>query len=205
MLILARHGTTALNEQGVIQGAQDYGLSEAGRHEAGSLAHWIAGNFDVQLIFVSPARRALETAHFVLSSLSRETPVTIVEELREREYGSFEGLDTDQLKAARRQCGLALDDLRQNWANSTEVESDAAVWRRFRHFADTAGLMNLASRLDVLAVSHGGVIKAILCSALGIPPERPFPFMVDPASAAVLAVRGEYLQLSALRQNEYSY
>jgi broad specificity phosphatase PhoE len=59
--------------------------------------------------------------------------------------------------------------------------------------------------LDVLAVSHGGVIKAILCSALGIPPERPFPFMVNPASATVLAVRGEYLQLSALRQNEYSH
>jgi broad specificity phosphatase PhoE len=205
MLILARHGTTALNEQGVIQGAQDFGLSEAGRDEAGRLARWIAGNFDIQLIFASPARRALETAHFVLSSLSREAPVTIVEELREREYGSFEGLDTDQLKAARRQRGLALDDLRQNWANSTEVESDAEVWRRFRHFADTAGLMSLASRLDVLAVSHGGVIKAILCSALGIPPERPFPFMVNPASATVLAVRGEYLQLSALRQNEYSH
>jgi len=205
MLILARHGTTALNEQGVVQGAQDFGLSEAGRVEAGSLARWIAGNFDIQLIFVSPARRALETAHLVLSSLSRQAPVTVVEELRERGYGSFEGLDADQLKAARRQRGLGLDDLRQNWANSTEVESDAEVWSRFRHFAETAGLMNLASRMDVLAVTHGGAIKAVLCSALGIPPERPFPFMVGPASAAVLAVRGEYLQLYALWQNEYSY
>ena len=205
MLILVRHGTTTLNELGLVQGTQDYSLSEAGRDEASNLAHWIARNFEIRLVFTSPSRRAQETAHVISSSLSPDIPVRISEELREREYGSFEGLDNDQLKAARIRQGLPLDDLRQNWANTAEVESDSEVWARFSNFAEKVGLLDSATRVDVLVVSHGGTIKAILCSTLGIPPERPYPFMIGPASAAVLAIRDEYLQLHALWQNEYSH
>jgi broad specificity phosphatase PhoE len=86
--------------------------------------------------------------------------------------------------------------------HAEKVESDRQVWLRFRAFADRADLIARAAESDVLLITHGGTIKAVICSELGIPPDRPFPFKIDPASAAALAVRDQHLQLCLLWQND---
>jgi broad specificity phosphatase PhoE len=201
MLVLARHATTLINEAGRVQGEQEVGISELGKREAVGLARWLVAGYRPRTILASPARRVQETAEILqrfLGGVSIET----ADELRERDYGPFEGLDAEELSLARQRYGLSPHDPRQNWADAADVESDQQVWKRFRAFADRVDLLPRARAEDVLLLTHAGTAKAILCSMLGVSPDRPYPFAMGPASAAVLAVRGPYLQLCALWQNE---
>lgn len=202
MLVLARHATTTLNEKGWVQGKQDLGLSESGQQQVHRLARWLAAGFVPRSIATSPARRAVETAQLLLHHLGADIVIEQAEELLERDYGPFEGLDDEQLRFMRERQGLPPHDPRQNWMHAEKVESDRQVWLRFRAFADRADLIARAAESDVLLITHGGTIKAVICSELGIPPDRPFPFKIDPASAAALAVRDQHLQLCLLWQND---
>jgi broad specificity phosphatase PhoE len=59
MLILARHGRTAANAQGLLQGRMDMPLDEVGREQARRIAVALAG---VDVVISSPLQRAVETA-----------------------------------------------------------------------------------------------------------------------------------------------
>ena len=59
MLILARHGRTAANAQGLLQGRMDLPLDEVGREQARKIAVALAS---VDVVISSPLRRAVETA-----------------------------------------------------------------------------------------------------------------------------------------------
>jgi broad specificity phosphatase PhoE len=59
MLILARHGRTAANAQGLLQGRMDQPLDEVGREQARKIAVALAS---VDVVISSPLRRAVETA-----------------------------------------------------------------------------------------------------------------------------------------------
>jgi broad specificity phosphatase PhoE len=59
MLILARHGRTAANAQGLLQGRMDLPLDEVGREQARKIAVALAA---VDVVISSPLRRAVETA-----------------------------------------------------------------------------------------------------------------------------------------------
>ncbi len=62
MLILARHGRTAANAQGLLQGRMDLPLDEVGQEQARKIAVALAS---VDVVISSPLRRAVETAEAV--------------------------------------------------------------------------------------------------------------------------------------------
>ena len=101
IVTLLRHGSTAWNEQGRMQGRRDVPLSERGRSQVRA---WrmpadepapSTGGHDAPAPWVSsPLRRAVETAEI----LSGETP-RIEEALTEMDWGEWEGFTLDELRS----------------------------------------------------------------------------------------------------------
>lgn len=80
-LWLIRHGLTRLSEEKRYQGALDEGLSERGR------AALRRADFDPLRVYVSPMRRAKETAAILFPDAEQ----IVVPDLREMDFGGFEG------------------------------------------------------------------------------------------------------------------
>ncbi|GAA1508833.1 putative phosphoglycerate mutase [Agromyces terreus] len=144
---IVRHGETDWNVQRRIQGATDIPLNDTGRAQAVETAASLAGR-SWNAIVSSPLSRASETADLIAAALDLDQP-DIVPALAERSHGVLEGLDHGGRAAVEAQ------------APTIEgLEPRSAVVERAR-----AALLELASTHpgeDVIVVTHGGVIHALM-------------------------------------------
>ncbi len=87
-IVAIRHGETAWNVEGRIQGHHDVPFNELGRWQAERLAQALMPD-RLDLIYSSDLRRAAETAEAV----ARRCSVSVVHDvgLRERDFGHFQG------------------------------------------------------------------------------------------------------------------
>src|SRR5204862_4989264 len=95
-LLLARHGESVWNAERRFQGHTDIALSERGRAQAEALGRALRG-YKVAAAYVSPFRRARETAEVALRELG--VAPTVIEELRELSLGAWEGCTVDEVRA----------------------------------------------------------------------------------------------------------
>ncbi len=158
MIAFVRHGQTALNHAGCLQGRLDAPLSDLGAQQAAALAAALA-DAPVTAVFSSPLQRALATAA-AIAARHDVTPV-VDERLIELDYGDWDGVKLTDVPA----------DAWAQWRTDPAFappggETLAAVTARVTSFcaerleADGPGL--------VLAVSHVSPIKAAVCHALGV-------------------------------------
>jgi broad specificity phosphatase PhoE len=95
-VVLARHGQTEWSLSGQHTGTTDIPLTDAGREQARALARRLEGR-EFGVVLSSPLERALETCR--LAGLGDR--VSVREELREWDYGEYEGLTTAEIQAGR--------------------------------------------------------------------------------------------------------
>jgi probable phosphoglycerate mutase len=88
-ILAIRHGETAWNVGGRIQGHLDIPLNDTGRAQARRLARALAGRDAIDLIVSSDLARAFETAHTVADATG--APLVANAALRERCFGDFQG------------------------------------------------------------------------------------------------------------------
>ena len=89
-IYIIRHGQTALNRQGVLQGRSDHPLNPAGEDQArkaAALFRRLHVTFDHA--FTSPLRRAVQTAGIIAPYLAAEEDSRLLE----MDYGPYEGAD----------------------------------------------------------------------------------------------------------------
>jgi len=152
MIAFLRHGATAWNAAGRMQGRADPPLSPNGRAAlqgmrlpaALALARWVS----------SPARRARETA-----DLLGADAVEVADALVEMDWGAWEG---ETLATLRRDPDFAENEARGLDFQPPGGESPRAVLRRVAAWTAT-----LTGDRPVVAVTHKGVIRAVLCLATG--------------------------------------
>ena len=96
MLVLVRHGETEWSRSGQHTGSTDVPLTEAGREKARCLRARLTGH-EFALVLTSPLSRARETAD--LAGFGDRAAVE--PDLRELDYGEYEGLTTDQIREHR--------------------------------------------------------------------------------------------------------
>jgi probable phosphoglycerate mutase len=84
-----RHGETEANAAGTIAGSLDVDLTPLGREQA-RLAAGALATAPITAIYTSPLRRARETAQPIAEALG--LPVTILDEIAERNWGDLEGM-----------------------------------------------------------------------------------------------------------------
>jgi len=159
-LLLVRHGETDWNRDGRWQGGSDTRLNDLGREQARALADELDGNIDV--VYSSDLARARETADIVAAKLGLE--VRVDPRLRERSFGSWEGLTTLEIEER-------FTDSHRRWqAGEGAGADDAEPFEDF--FARVTGfladVLRLHPRQEVLVISHGGSIRVIHAVAAGV-------------------------------------
>ena len=159
IVTLIRHGSTAWNEQGRMQGRRDIRLSDHGRAQVrawrlpdnltapGTSVRWIT----------SPLRRAVETAELLCGT---EPPRESA--LAEMDWGGWEGMTFDEIRArfgpefARNQA-LGLDFRPPGGESPRDVRGRVQSW-----------LSRVATEgAPMVAVTHLGVVRAVLSLATG--------------------------------------
>ena len=180
-LLLARHGESTWNAERRFQGSTDIALSARGRAQAEALARGLRG-YRVRAAYVSPFRRALETAELALQGTS--VPLVVLEELRELSLGQWEGCTVDEIRAQDGDPYVA-------WLRAPHDcpppggEPLPVVSERVRAAIDRIAAAH-PNGDDVLVVAHGGVISVYACHLLGCSFNHLWRLRVDNASLTVV-------------------
>ncbi|MHB8910412.1 MAG: histidine phosphatase family protein [Syntrophales bacterium] len=183
-LILIRHGDLGEGCRGRYIGRTDEPLSPTGRRQAAALAGELGRIGKGARILCSPLLRARETA---ATALGADRTFSIDDDLREINFGRWELMSFAEIAAAD-------PDAVAGWAALDEAftfpggESISAFRKRIgaaagRIVADPAG--------TVVAVTHGGVIRLLICLLLGLDYRHYLLFDVRPGSVSEIAIEGE--------------
>lgn len=163
-IYLLRHGETAWNLDGRLQGQRDSALTEFGRRQAQQLGDLLAAHFhDGKLppFQVSPLGRAQETANLLRSRFAGlPAPYLIEPRLTEVGFGDWEGQTFDEIEAEWDDLIDAYDDLDWLFEAPGGEGYDQAVMRVESWLADQAGAL--------IAVTHGLTAQLICTRYLGL-------------------------------------
>ncbi len=159
-IVLVRHGETDWNRDNRLQGHADPPLNAAGRAQARSLARSL--DIAPDAVYSSPLARARETAAILAGGLGLE--VVLVEDLREVDVGSWSGLTRAQVEE-RFPAGY------RRWLEYGHGWEDGETYEALgeRVLASVHEIAEKHPGSRVLAVTHGGPIRAVLAAAAGVP------------------------------------
>jgi len=179
-LVLVRHAEAEASVRGRCYGSLDVGLSPLGRSQCTVLARALAGD-DVAAVWSSPRIRAVETATAIAEP--HGVPVHHDDRLRELDFGELEGRTYDEIAES-------LPELYAAWMTSpTDVQfpgGERYADLRARSLAAVGSLRGAHDGDTVVAVTHGGVVRAVLADVLGVADERIFRIGIEPASRTVI-------------------
>jgi broad specificity phosphatase PhoE len=160
-LILVRHGETAWNAEKIYRGRMDVNLDEVGIKQADLLGKYLS-NWELEAIYASPLRRALDTANII--ARYQKVGVHVAEGLIDFDYGEWQSLPEQEAKRlyptlhsewhdnphkVKMPGGESLEDVRRR---AIEVVND--VLSKYQG--------------SVVLVSHRVVNKVLICSLLGL-------------------------------------
>ena len=147
---ILRHGRTAYNDQRRYQGQLDIPLSPEGEAEL------IAAPFSPALVYVSPLRRAQQTARRIFPAARQQ----IVPDFAEMDFGDFDGRTADE---------MAEDAAYRAWvegdctAQCPNGESRALFCERTcAAFARLLDESAARGEERVVIVAHGGTLRAVM-------------------------------------------
>jgi ribonuclease H / adenosylcobalamin/alpha-ribazole phosphatase len=174
--LLLRHGQTPLSTEKRFAGIGDIELTETGVRQAKLAGERLAARGGMDVIVTSPLRRAQQTAAEV--SAATGAPVVVDEDLRETDFGAWEGLTFAE--AQQRWPDEVTTWLGDPGTAPPQGESFAAVGVRVR--AALARLLDRYAGQTVLVVSHVTPIKTLLTEALLAPPAALHRMFLDVGS-----------------------
>ena len=158
-LALIRHGPTAWNEAGRLQGRSDIALSPAGR---AAVRRWRLPPPVLRFAWAtSPLRRCIETAALLRDGHPEAPPARADPRLIEMSFGAWEGRTLAELRAEH---GAAMGEWEARGLDfkAPDGESPREVQARLRPF-----LAEIGGGGNILAVTHKGVIRAVYALASG--------------------------------------
>jgi broad specificity phosphatase PhoE len=159
-ILLIRHGETDWKRENRFQGHADPPLNALGLEQAAELATALAAE-ELAAVYSSPLQRALVTAQ-VVAEPHRLVPVPL-EALREVDVGSWEALTRDEIEQR-------YPEQFKRWLAYEQGWDDGETYEQMGERV-LAALEQIAARHDgdrILAVTHGGPIRAALARAEGI-------------------------------------
>ncbi|MDE2127382.1 MAG: histidine phosphatase family protein [Armatimonadetes bacterium] len=182
-VLIVRHGETAWNLEGRIQGQTDVCLSPAGVVQAGLLADRIARDFaPVSAIYSSDLRRASQTA----AAISLRCGAGVVTDPRLREYalGRWEGLTANDI-AANGEAEL-YRSFRADPAHVRPPGSEEVLAAHHRMAAAWDAIAEPPPGAVSVVVGHGGSLALLLSRLLGADIESAFHLELSNASLSVV-------------------
>ncbi len=176
-MYLMRHGTTTLH--GLYVGSTDVSLNREGRAKVIRTGEILAGEH-IEQVFCSPMKRCRETLDLLRLDVSSE----IEKDLREINFGRWEGRSFKEISKTD-------SDLIEDWRVNSESfcfpegECVKAFNRRVGAFAQKVAT---ASGNRILIVAHGGTIRHLLCTFLGLAPEKRMIFDIQAGAFSIVTL-----------------
>jgi alpha-ribazole phosphatase len=176
VLILVRHGRTAANKAGQLQGRLDQDLDEVGQRQAVAVSNFVRSMGPVDEVISSPLKRAQQTA------VQFGMPIETDDRFIELSYGVFEGVKHADVPS----------EVWNNWRKDFRYvpeggESLAALDERVR--SACADLAERAAVSNVVVVSHVSPMKSAVAWALGVDIGISWTCHLDHASVCRIAFR----------------
>jgi probable phosphoglycerate mutase len=152
-IVIVRHGQTEWSENGRHTSRTDLPLLEVGRVRAAEIGRELAAR-PFALVLTSPLRRARDTCELAGFGDRAE----IFEDLREWEYGEYEGLTTPEIRESVPGWWLWRDGCP---GGETPEQVGARADRALERLRRADG--------DALAFAHGHILRVVTARWVGLP------------------------------------
>ncbi|WP_413698997.1 histidine phosphatase family protein [Psychromonas sp. KJ10-10] len=154
ILYLARHGQTQWNTEHRIQGQFDSALTAKGEQQALHLAS-LCSTLNISRILTSSLGRAIQTANICAQALQIE--VNIVEGLKERHFGTWQGLLTPEVQNHQDYLEIT------SQITDCKPEQGESALQLLRRFQDTLKQqLQQHPQETFLVVTHGDVLRCFM-------------------------------------------
>lgn len=179
-LLLIRHAATNAFVNNAMLGSTDMGASSAGLDRVERLLPFLK-EYEPDTWYCSPMRRAVQTAERLQNLTSRNFNFIEDERIREIDFGRWEQKTYADIEASD-------PDLIPGWCHYDdftfpEGESVAGFVGRVGAVLDE---LSTSGKNTIGVVTHGGVIRTMICLALGLSTKNYLLFTVHPASLTIL-------------------
>ena len=181
-VVLVRHGATEWSENGRHTGRTDLPLLPAGRRQAEELARILRPD-EFGRVLCSPLRRARETCQLAGFGGRAE----ICEDLREWDYGQYEGLTTPEIRHQNPNWSLWRDGCPGG------ERPDQVVARADRALALSTGAsggsddtLPAGERRPAIMFAHGHILRTVAARWIGLDATGGSRLLLRPAALAVL-------------------
>ena len=174
-VVLVRHGETEWSRSGRHTGRTDVPLTEKGRRDAERLAACLSA-WRFERVLTSPLQRATETCQ--LAGLGERSELR--EDLREWDYGEYEGRTTPDIRTDRPGWTLWTDGVPGG------EHADQVGARADRVIAEVRRMDG-----DVVLFGHGHMLRVLATRWIELPPTAGSRFGLDPATISVLGYERE--------------
>lgn len=170
-LIIARHHESEWNKVGMWTGTRDVHLTQYGFAKSNEMGTLLK---DVRIdnAYASMQVRAIETLSCILNTLELfHVPAQYVHALNERDYGDYTGKNKWEMEKIIGE--EAFESMRRDWDYPVpNGETLKMVFERVVPFFRTVALPLLQAGRNVLIVSHGNALRALMMYLESIPPEK---------------------------------
>lgn len=183
-----RHGKPVEQAHRRCYGSLDVGLSEAGREQIRSRVNFLR-SLAPDVLYTSTSKRAVESAAEIKLELNMQARA--VPELREIDFGAFEGLTYEEIES---RYPLEYKGWMEHPTKIKFPDGDSFFDMKDRVIGFRASLFRNHRSQTVLTISHGGVNRILLAHALGLSDDK--IFRIEQTYAAVNII--DYLAQSAV-------
>ncbi len=182
-LILVRHGETAWNAEGRIQGMLDVPLNALGMQQAKLVADELARIVDVAEMVSSDLVRTRETATPIANATGFEPRFDV--RIRERHFGVWQGMTYEEWRIKDAE-GMA----RYNAGDPDYGPEGGETASQFlaRCVSAVSDLVTASKEKALILVTHGGVVSSMVRHAQGLNPQSARSWSVPNASISVWRV-----------------
>lgn len=194
-LILVRHGETAWNADLRFQGQSDISLSHRGKEQARITARRLAGE-KIDVAYASSLHRCSETAEIILDG--REVELRLRPELREMNFGSWEGLTFEEINAIS---PGVLQRMRSDLRSFKSPGGEAWVELEARVGTFLDEVLAQHQNDAVLIVGHVNPLRVLLTRLLRVEGKDWLPVQLYNCAVSVFEVDAERVRMVTLNDS----
>lgn len=175
-LYLVRHGETDYNNTMRFQGQTDIPLNQTGVEQAEKLAAFFK-DIPLDAVYSSSLQRAGKTAEIIAEAKGLE-PVSL-DALKEMSFGIWENMNSGDIQ---KKYPREWKDFFANPANTKIPQGESMNDVQKRTYPEVKRILDQYPEGNIAFVAHGGVIRVLICTMLGLDLNRAWRIHVGNAS-----------------------
>ena len=196
-LYLIRHGETDYNNALRFQGQTDIPLNQKGIEQAEKAADFFR-DIPLQAIYTSTLIRAKTTAEIIAGVKGMEVQET--DALREMSFGIWENMNS---KDIQKKYAKEWKDFFASPARTTIPQGESMSDVQKRAYPTVQEILDRYPEGDVAFVAHGGIIRVLMCTMLGLDLNRAWHLHVGNASITCFYYWGRSYTLDYANMTRY--